>query len=104
MLLELFTSMSPIQESFSGELNLVKWVESSFPENVMQVLDAELNNLQHQGQSINPEKQNDVLITIIGVGLSCTKDSPDRRISIREALRNLKTAKDTFIKQAPVQE
>ncbi|XP_031283270.1 LRR receptor-like serine/threonine-protein kinase EFR [Pistacia vera] len=98
MLLELFTGMSPIQESFSGELNLVKWVESSFPENVMQVLDAELNNLQHQGQSINPEKQNHVLITIIGVGLSCTKDSPDRRISIREALRSLKTAKDTFMK------
>ncbi|KAJ0112258.1 hypothetical protein Patl1_02938 [Pistacia atlantica] len=104
MLLELFTGMSPIQESFSGELNLVKWVESSFPENVMQVLDAELNNLQHQGQSINPEKQNHVLIIIIGLGLSCTKDSPDRRISIREALRSLKTAKDTLMKQAPILE
>ncbi|XP_044467191.1 probable LRR receptor-like serine/threonine-protein kinase At3g47570 [Mangifera indica] len=95
MLLELFTGMSPIQESFKGELNLVKWVELSFPENVVQVLDAELNNLQLQiqGQSINPETQNDCLITIFGVGLSCTKESPDSRLSIREALRSLTTAK-----------
>lgn len=105
MLLELFTGMSPIQESFKGELNLVKWVELSFPENVVQVLDAELNNLQLQiqGQSINPETQNDCLITIFGVGLSCTKESPDSRLSIREALRSLTTARSSFLKQVPIQ-
>lgn len=38
MLLELFTGMSPLQECFSGDLNLVKWAESRFLEEEVQEL------------------------------------------------------------------
>ncbi|XP_022768688.1 putative receptor-like protein kinase At3g47110 [Durio zibethinus] len=100
MLLELFTGKSPTHESFVGELNLIKWVQSAFPYNVQQFLDPELlllvQNLQCDRQPINPEIEYDCLTTIIGVGLTCTSVSPDGRVSMRDALRKLKTVKDTL--------
>ncbi|MBA0823353.1 hypothetical protein Goarm_020090 [Gossypium armourianum] len=105
MLLELFTGKSPTHESFSGELNLIKWTQSAFPSKVQQILDPELllllQNLQYDSQPINPETQHDYLTTIIGVGLSCTSVSPDGRITMRDALRKLKTVKSTLTNPSP---
>ncbi|KAK4845515.1 hypothetical protein QYF36_006017 [Acer negundo] len=88
---------SPTHESFNGEVNIVKWVEATFPDKVQQVLD-------HKLQHITPKIPQDCLITIIGVGLSCTTQSPDCRISIRDALHNLKSAKHVLLKQLPIQQ
>lgn len=105
MLLELFTGKSPTHESFAGELNLIKWTQSAFPSKVQQILDPELllllQNLQYDSQPINPETQHDYLTTIIGVGLSCTSVSPDGRITMRDALRKLKTVKSTLTNPSP---
>ncbi|KAK1351385.1 putative Serine-threonine protein kinase, plant-type [Heracleum sosnowskyi] len=97
MLLELFTGMSPLQESFSGDLNLVKWVESYFLEKEVQVFNLD-DEVKNEEQSMNPEAENECLITVIRIGLSCAKDSPDGRINIREALRSLINARDVFLK------
>ncbi|GMI64927.1 EF-TU receptor [Hibiscus trionum] len=102
MLLELFTRKSPTDESFDGELSLIKWTQSAFPSNVKQILDPELllllQNLQYDkySQPINPDIYHDSLTTIIGVGLSCTSVSPDGRITMRDALHKLKTVKNTL--------
>ncbi|EOY15800.1 Serine-threonine protein kinase, plant-type, putative [Theobroma cacao] len=105
MLLELFTGRRPTHESFVGELNLIKWVQSAFPSSMLQILDPELlplmKNLQNDSQPINPEIQLDCLTTIFGVGLSCTTVSPDGRISMRDAHRKLKTVKDTLNNRSP---
>jgi len=102
MLLELFTGKSPTHEIFSGGSSIIKWVQSAFPANIEQVVDAELllsiQDFQHDAQSISPEKQHECLITILGVGLSCTVDSPDRRTNMRDSLLKLKTARDTLLK------
>ncbi|KAH9742004.1 protein kinase domain-containing protein [Citrus sinensis] len=99
MLLEIFTGMSPTSESFAGEFNIVKWVESNLPENVLQVLDPELRQLMTSNES-QTIQLHDCLITIIGsVGLSCTTESPGGRIGIREALRRLKSSQEILLKQ-----
>lgn len=107
MLLELFTGMSPTHESFTGELNLSKWVQSAFPENLLQVIDSELLKFSEhpnsEGQSISPKKQYDCLTKVIEIGLSCAKDSPDGRLSLRLAFHNLKTAKHDLLKQSNVE-
>lgn len=97
MLLELFTGMSPLEESFTGDLSLVKWVESNFLEKEVQFFNLD-DKVKNEEQSINAEAQNECLITVIRIGLSCAKDSPDGRISIREALRSLINARDIFLK------
>ncbi|XP_062078148.1 putative receptor-like protein kinase At3g47110 [Humulus lupulus] len=105
MLLELFTGMSPTHESFTGELNLIKWVESAFPENLMHVIDSELlqfsENSKNEDESIiSPEKQCDCMTRVIEIGLSCARDSPDERMSMRLALNSLKTSKHNLLKQS----
>jgi len=104
MLLEIFTGKNPTHESFSGSLNLTKWVWSSFPANVVQVLYPELlllmSSLYHDGQPISPDLQYSCLITILGVGLSCTEESCYGRITIRSALQKLESARDTLFKPA----
>ncbi|KDO66292.1 hypothetical protein CISIN_1g0023762mg, partial [Citrus sinensis] len=89
----------PTSESFAGEFNIVKWVESNLPENVLQVLDPELRQLMTSNES-QTIQLHDCLITIIGsVGLSCTTESPGGRIGIREALRRLKSSQEILLKQ-----
>ncbi|EXB66163.1 LRR receptor-like serine/threonine-protein kinase EFR [Morus notabilis] len=104
MLLELFTGMSPTHESFTADLNLPRWVQSFFPENLVQVLDSELlklsGNVYNEGQSItSPEREYDCLTKVIEIGLSCTTDVPDGRLSLRLALHGLKTVKQNLLKQ-----
>ena len=104
MLLELFTGMSPTHESFTGELSLCKWVQSAFPENLVQVTDSELlefsRSPNNEDQSISPENQYHCLAKVIEIGLSCARESPDGRMSLRLALNNLKTAKHDLLKQS----
>lgn len=96
MLLEMFTGKSPTQESFLGELTLVQWVQSAFPDNIQQVVDPELllptGDVQQEGHPTSEQMQQECLIAVFGVALSCTIASPDRRISSRTALSQLKTA------------
>lgn len=102
MLLEMFTGKSPTHESFLGGLTLAQWVQSAFPTNVRQVVDPELllptGDLQHEGHPISEEVQHECLIAVIGVALSCTVDTSDRRISSRDALSQLKTAAKALLK------
>ncbi|XP_042960358.1 probable LRR receptor-like serine/threonine-protein kinase At3g47570 isoform X2 [Carya illinoinensis] len=105
MLLELFTGKNPTHESFIGGQNLTRWVQLGFPSNVKQVLDpvmlAQMSSLDHNEKRRSPDAQYECLITILGVGLSCTADSRDDRISIRGALNKLKSARDSLLKPGP---
>ncbi|KAJ7958220.1 Receptor-like protein kinase [Quillaja saponaria] len=102
MLLELFSGRCPTHDRFKEGLELTSWVQSEFPANIVQVLDPELlqlmESLHHNDEAINPDVQLNCLITILEVGLSCTSYSPDARISTRDALRKLKTARETLLK------
>ncbi|KAG6626447.1 hypothetical protein CIPAW_15G048800 [Carya illinoinensis] len=102
ILLELFTGKNPTHESFIGGQNLIRWVQLSFPANVEQILNPELlaqmSNLRHNDKLISHDAQLECLITILGVGLSCTTDSRDLRISIRDAFQKLRSARDSLLK------
>uniref|UniRef100_A0A2C9V2X6 non-specific serine/threonine protein kinase n=1 Tax=Manihot esculenta TaxID=3983 RepID=A0A2C9V2X6_MANES len=105
LLLVLFTGKSPTDESLQGEQNLVGWIQSAFPTRPLQVLDPDLlmlmDTLGHEDHSINAELQQECVITILEIGLSCTAASPDSRISIRHALRKLQATKDSLVNSSP---
>ncbi|KAI3465297.1 hypothetical protein Pfo_021960 [Paulownia fortunei] len=102
LLLELFTGRSPTHEIFTEGLSLKSWVQNEFPNNLEQVLELELleqmNIFWEKGQCSKIESRLDCLITIFGVGLSCTADSPDARVSIRDVLRKLRNVEDILPK------
>lgn len=102
MLMEIFTGKSPTDESFVGGLSLKTWVQSAFPADLDQVLDPEMlhqkDELCSDGRTRSLKIQLDCLKTVIEVAVSCTNNSPDRRITIIEALRRLKCVQDLFHK------
>ncbi|PIN18797.1 Serine/threonine protein kinase [Handroanthus impetiginosus] len=103
LLLELFTGKSPTYEIFKGGLSLKSWVQDQFPTNLEQVLDIELlqqmmNDSRDDDDEYCSKPLRDCLITIFGVGLSCTAESPDKRITIIDALWKLKNVEKIFQK------
>lgn len=100
-LLELFTGKCPTHECFSGELNLIKWVQLAYPKNMNEIMDASLLEsrfkLYYQEQEISPTRQNHCLIDVMGVGLSCTANSPEKRIVMKDVSLKLKMIRDTLI-------
>ncbi|KAJ6682938.1 PROTEIN KINASE PLANT-TYPE putative-RELATED [Salix koriyanagi] len=67
------------------------------------VVDPELllsiQDSQPDARFTSPGKQRECLISVLGVGLSRTADSPDQRADMRDSLQKLKTARDTLLRQ-----
>ncbi|KAI3909890.1 hypothetical protein MKW98_012944 [Papaver atlanticum] len=112
MLLEMFTGRSPTHEGFNGGISLVKWVESVYPNDILQVLDPQLQMLHQTSLPIimngintrtsskfeDKKIEHGFFISTIRVGLSCAVDAPEMRITIREALQRLKKIRDNLVK------
>lgn len=100
-LLEIFTGKCPTHELFTGELNLIRWVQLAYPKELNEIVDVALLesrfNLYYEEQEIGPIKQNECLIDVIGVALSCTADSPDKRICMKDVFLKLKMIRATLI-------
>lgn len=109
LVLELFTCRSPTHEMFGGGVTLKSWVQQYFPTNVEKVIEPglieEMSNFCEDIIGNNPQclsqsqRQRDCLVTVVEVGLSCAAESPDARITIRDALRKLTKAEDMLLKQ-----
>ncbi|KAM3238915.1 hypothetical protein P3L10_013948 [Capsicum annuum] len=91
MLLETFTRRKP--NEFEGDLSLKQWVSYSFPEAVMNVIDANL--LTSTGNLL--QKQLDVVASIMKVALDCCAESPARRTNMKDVVMMLHKIKIQFL-------
>ncbi|KAK1299754.1 putative LRR receptor-like serine/threonine-protein kinase [Acorus calamus] len=105
ILLELLTGKSPTDEMFKNGMNLNKWVGSAYPEHVMDIMDIQLLSMttmeggNYDKLSISGGRLKDCLVSLIGVGLACSGDVPEARISIREALQQLEGIREKLLKE-----
>ncbi|KAM3306412.1 hypothetical protein P3S67_013282 [Capsicum chacoense] len=87
MLLETFTTRKP--NEFEGDLSLKQWLSYSFPEAVMDVVDA--NVLTSTGNRL--QKELDVVSSIMKVALDCCAESPARRTNMKDFVAMLQKIK-----------
>lgn len=85
MLLEVFTGKRPTDLMFDGELSIRQWVLQAFPSELASVLDSQL--LREASSSTC--NLNDSLLPIFEVGLLCTSDSPEQRMSMSSVVAEL---------------
>lgn len=80
----------------------MKFIESSFPGRVLEIVDHQLLQELEETPIALKEKCSECLPCILNVGLSCTKPSPGDRINMQEVAAKLHGIKDAYLRNSSV--
>ncbi|XP_059644875.1 probable LRR receptor-like serine/threonine-protein kinase At3g47570 [Cornus florida] len=89
LLLETFTRKNPRNEMFTDELSLRQWVSAALPHKIARIIDKGL--LTAGGDLMNSTQG--IFVTIIELGLECSRELPEDRSDIKEVVVKLKKIK-----------
>ncbi|PQQ00069.1 putative LRR receptor-like serine/threonine-protein kinase [Prunus yedoensis var. nudiflora] len=86
MLLELIVRKKPTDEMFAEELSLRQWINASLADSVLEVVDIGLLKTE-EGRDMNATE--DIIFTIMEIGLRCSEDVPEKRMDIKDVVSQL---------------
>ncbi|KAJ3708308.1 hypothetical protein LUZ61_012013 [Rhynchospora tenuis] len=96
LLLEMFTGRNPIEYVFKDGLTLHNFVQMAYPKRVMDIVDPNLFTVNvMESNALN--KMCESLVWIIEVGLTCSKQSPVERMSMKHAAVQLHKIRDVYL-------
>ncbi|KAF6985407.1 hypothetical protein CFC21_003278 [Triticum aestivum] len=101
VLLEIFLRRRPTDDMFKDGLSIVKLTEISFPDRVMEIVDPQLVQeleLCQETPTALKEKGVRSLLSMLNVGLSCTKPSPHERTNMQEVVAKLHGIRDAYLR------
>ncbi|WVZ96205.1 hypothetical protein U9M48_041872 [Paspalum notatum var. saurae] len=90
-LLEMFTGKAPTDDMFVEGLTLHSLAEAGLPDKISEIIDPDLlhNELNGKDSSIL-----NCLASVVGVGVSCSKDNPSERMNMKHAAAKLHRIRD----------
>jgi serine/threonine protein kinase len=91
MLLEVFSGKRPTDPMFVGELDIRRWVHQAIPTNVVHVVDEQLQQ-DPAGSTLT-----DFLTPVLEIGLLCSHDLPDQRMTMRDVVPKLKKIREAYM-------
>lgn len=95
LVLEIFTGKSPTdKDCCNEEITFHQYVEASYPYGIMRIVDPFL--LQQDADGLRQRKIYDTLVAIMRIGLNCSMDSPNRRIQMKDVIRQLSDIRDAI--------
>jgi len=89
----MITRKKPTDDMFVGELTLKRWINASLPDRMIEVVDEGLLRTEN-GRDITVMQN--VLLSIMELGLRCSEELPDERIDIKDVLVKLQKIKLTL--------
>ncbi|WVZ59144.1 hypothetical protein U9M48_009336 [Paspalum notatum var. saurae] len=110
VILELFTGIAPTHDMFRDGLTLQKHATNLFPGMLIKIVDPVLllteetggSNLKHGGNAM--EDISNVMLPVIRLALSCTKNAPTERICMRDAAAEMHRIRDLHVKRRKMEE
>ncbi|KAI4308549.1 hypothetical protein L6164_031608 [Bauhinia variegata] len=97
LLLEMFTGRRPTEEMFMDDFNLHSYVNVALPEKLLQVIDpilAQEGTAEQNGETSSYQTNiKRCILSVLEVGLTCSKESPEERMKIGDAIRQLQMIK-----------
>lgn len=105
MLLEVFTGKKPTDTMFTGGLSLREWVNGASPSRFVDVVDPNIflddettssGDLQDARWPSGEESSNNgtsCLAQILDIGLQCTRDLPEERMTMKDVAAELARVK-----------
>jgi hypothetical protein len=88
---------------FNGGMNITKFVEMNFPDMIPQIIDPQLleeqQDLSQETSLAMKEKSLKCLLSVLNIGLLCTKSSPNERISMQEVAARLHKIKKAYLRE-----
>lgn len=97
LLLEMFTRKKPTSDMFARDLNLHKWVNLAFPNKMEEVIDPHILR-EMNGDEIGENDAYKCLLSLLHIGLLCSKDEPKERPTMRDVSTMLESFKNDLLK------
>ncbi|KAL5569986.1 hypothetical protein UlMin_026561 [Ulmus minor] len=120
LILEIFTARMPTDQIFKDSFNLHTFVNTALPERLVEIVDPILLSIEaeetSQGRGINRnivESQHEItetdnlrllnikarscLVSVLEIGLACSRESPKERASMNNVMRELHFTKRAFL-------
>jgi serine/threonine protein kinase len=100
VLLEIFIRRRPTDDMFKDGLSIVKFVETNFPDRILDIVDPQLKQeLELCQETPMTLKEKDVrfLVSMLNIGLCCTKPSPGERVNMQEVAAKLHGISNAYL-------
>ncbi|RWR72143.1 Protein kinase domain-containing protein [Cinnamomum micranthum f. kanehirae] len=103
LLLEIFTGKKPTDEIFNGSLSLHQFAELALPERAMEIVDQSLLLVEFEGLNESQTHTNArgrlemCLVSIINVGVACSRISIKDRMEIGDAMVEMRGIRDLYL-------
>ena len=103
LLLEMFTGKSPTDGIFMEGLSLYKFVEMAFPQQVTDVIDAQLLSLKaeentNDAKGMNGARAIECIASVLQIGILCSTELPADRLEIGEVVKKLHQIRNIFLR------
>ncbi|XP_031103870.1 putative receptor-like protein kinase At3g47110 [Ipomoea triloba] len=102
LLLEIFTGKSPTNDSFIDGLNLHEYAKMSLPDRVMEIADPTMlyrkEDSSSKSSQISHDKVVEILLSVFGIGIACSVDSPRERMDACTVMNKLGAIKANLLR------
>ncbi|KAF8674765.1 hypothetical protein HU200_048047 [Digitaria exilis] len=101
ILLEIFIRRRPTDEMFKDGLSIAMYTEMNIPDKILQIIDPQLVQelgLSQEDLVTADENAARCLLSVMSIGLCCTKSAPSDRISMQEVSAKLHAVKDSYLR------
>lgn len=110
LILEMFTGKWPTNEMFRDDFNLRSFVKTALPESPVGIVDTALlnngdfedgmeeGNSEFEKSNRMSSRRRKCLISVLEIGLACSEDSPNERMSMKDVTREMQHIRNAYTK------